>query len=84
MINGCLSNMYWVYRGIRQGNLLSCLLFNLVSELLSTMIHGSDRLQGFDVPKSGEQLKARFFADDSTAYLSNDDGFELLQKLLDT
>ncbi len=83
MINGILSRTYRVYRGVRQGDPLSCLLFDLAIEPLSAMIRKSD-IEGFDIPRCGETLKAVLFADDTTVYLSSRDDFSMLQCVLDT
>ncbi len=83
MINGFLSKSYRVYRGVRQGDPLSCLLFDLAIEPLSAMIRKSD-IMGFSIPKCDEILKAVLFADDTTVYLSHNDDFGTLQAVLDT
>ncbi len=83
MVNGILSTAYRVYRGVRQGDPLSCLLFDLAIEPLSAMIRKSD-IEGFSIPSSSETLKAVLFADDTTVYLSSRDDFSTLQKVLDT
>ncbi len=82
MINGILSEPYRIYRGVRQGDPLSCLLFDLAIEPLSAMIRKSE-LRGFKVPRSEETLKAVLFADDTTVYLSHEDDFKALQDVLD-
>ncbi len=83
MINGILSKPYRIYRGVRQGDPLSCLLFDLAIEPLSAMIRKSE-LKGFGIPRCNETLKAVLFADDTTVYLSAQDSFATLQKVLDT
>ncbi len=83
MINGVLSQQYKVYRGVRQGDPMSCLLFDLAIEPLSAMIRQSN-LGGFQIPGAVEALKATLFADDTTVYLSADDDFAVLQDILDT
>ncbi len=82
MINGILSKAYRVFRGVRQGDPLSCLLFDLAIEPLSAMIRKSD-IRGFNIPRCKETLKAVLFADDTTVYLSDRDDFSTLQKVLD-
>ena len=72
-----------MYRGVRQGNLLFCLLFDLMIEPLSVMIWTSD-LKGIDLPKCCKTFNATLFADDTTIYLAKDDNFEVLQEILDT
>lgn len=83
MINGILSRPYRVYHGVRQGDPLSCLLFDMAIEPLSAMIRMSN-LQGFNIPQCGETLKATLFTDDTTVYLSSSDDFTTLQSILDT
>ncbi len=83
MINGILSRPYRIYRGVRQGDPLSCLLFDLAIEPLSAMIRASE-IKGFNIPRYREALKAVLFADDTTVYLSNEDDFATLQGILDT
>ncbi len=83
MVNGILSKAYRVYRGVRQGDPLSCLLFDLAIEPLSAMIRKSD-IEGFTIPRCNETLKAVLFADDTTVYLSRRDDFNVLQRVLDT
>jgi hypothetical protein len=82
MINGFLSSPYKVVRGIRQGDPLSCLLFNLAIEPLVNMIRTST-LEGLKIPWLPERLKALLFADDTTVFLSNMDSFIKLVKILD-
>lgn len=83
MINGFLSKTYLIYRGVRQGDPLSCLLFDLAIEPLSAMIRKS-QITGFKIPRCDEVLKAVLFADDTTVYLSRRDDFKDLQAVLDT
>ncbi|CDO76740.1 hypothetical protein BN946_scf184813.g10 [Trametes cinnabarina] len=83
MVNGAMSETYRIYRGVRQGDPLSCLLFDLAIEPLSAMIRKSN-LKGFELPGHLEVLKATLFADDTTTYLTEDDKFEDLQSILNT
>jgi hypothetical protein len=53
MINGCLSSSFRVTKGVRQGDPLSCLLFNLGIEPLSLMLRKSD-MKGLTVPGTGK------------------------------
>ncbi|GLB44701.1 putative RNase H [Lyophyllum shimeji] len=82
MINGYLSSPWQVTRGVRQGDPLSCLLFDLAIEPLAASLRNSN-LKGFEIPGSDEKLIANLFADDTTTFLSEDDEFEDLQALLD-
>lgn len=46
MVNGELSPNFRVTRGVRQGDLLSCLLFDLAIEPLACMLRSSPDLKG--------------------------------------
>jgi hypothetical protein len=82
MVNGFLSKTYKVTHGVRQGDPLSCLLFNLAIEPLAIMIRNSP-LKGLKFPKLHEKLKALLFADDTTVFLSNRDSLDTLMNILD-
>ena len=82
ILNGELSEPFNITRGVRQGDPLSCLLFNLAIEPLSQMLHNST-LQGFQIQGMEENLKVSLFADDTTVFLSHTDKFSDLQNILD-
>ncbi|KAF5336214.1 hypothetical protein D9758_017782 [Tetrapyrgos nigripes] len=82
MVNGHLSTDFKVRRGVRQGDPLSCLLFDLAIEPLAAMLRNSE-LKGYEIPGEKEKLIANLFADDTTVFLSAEDDFEILQKILD-
>ncbi|KAF5376898.1 hypothetical protein D9615_007205 [Tricholomella constricta] len=82
ILNGEISEPYKVIRGVRQGDPLSCLLFNLAIESLAQMLRDSD-LEGFQIKDERERLIATLFADDTTVYLSQNDNFPSLQIILD-
>jgi hypothetical protein len=81
MINGVISSPFKVSRGVRQGDPLSCLLFNIAIEPLANMIRQSD-LKGFSVPGVNQRLITKLFADDTTVYLSEFDNYADLEKIL--
>ena len=81
-INGFLSEPYKIKRGIRQGDPLSCLLFDLGIEPLACMIRKDANLKGFMIPGIKEPIKASFFADDTNLFLSREDSFDYAQALL--
>lgn len=74
MING--------HRSVRQGDPLSCPMFNLAIEPLAATLRAS-KLEGFKIPGKEERLIANLFADDMSAFLSENDNFESLQVILD-
>ena len=81
ILNGVLSLPYKVVRGVRQGDPLSCLLFNLAIESLASMLQAS-QLRGFTIPGKADKLIAKLFADDTTVYLSQEDNYNDLTKIL--
>lgn len=82
MINGTLSENFHVTRGVRQGDPLSCLLFDIAIEPLVNSLRKSEKLQGFNIPGTNEKLIATLFADDTTVFLSEFDKFEDLEVIL--
>jgi exonuclease III len=81
MINGVQSSRFRVTRGVRQGDPLSCLLFNIAIEPLACLIRGSS-LKGLEIPEYAGKTIVSLFADDTTVYLSSQDSFETLQGIL--
>lgn len=81
-INGVLSSTYLVTRGVRQGDPLSCLLFDLAIEPLACSLRNSPKLHGFHIPGSLQKTLVNMYADDTTIYLSADDHYEDLESLL--
>ena len=82
LINGVLSPPYKVTRGVRQGDPLSCLLFNLAIEPLACDLRSSRELKGFQIPGIKEKLIVSLYADDTTIYLSESDSYTALQRIL--
>jgi hypothetical protein len=81
-INGFMSKPYKIKCGIRQGDPLSCLLFDLGIEPLACLICNDPNLKGFTVPGVDEPIKANFFADDTILFLSREDSFDYAQETL--
>ncbi|KAF5367240.1 hypothetical protein D9615_010668 [Tricholomella constricta] len=82
MINGHISSPWKINRGVRQGDPLSCMLFDLAIEPLAASMRASN-LEGFTIPESSEKLIANLFADDTTVFLSENDDPKVLQRILD-
>lgn len=82
MINGILSAPWKIHRGVRQGDPLSCLLFDLAIEPLAASLRASN-LKGYFIPGQAEKLIANLFADDTTTFLSADDNLKSLNEILD-
>lgn len=81
ILNGEVSNTFKVMRGVRQGDPLSCMLFNLAIESLAQMIRDSN-LKGINIGEDIERLIVTLFADDMTVYLGKDDSFQDLKSTL--
>jgi hypothetical protein len=82
MINGMLSDPFIVLCGVRQGDPLSCLLFNLAIEPLACLIRKGD-LKGVSIPGTTKNLVVSLFADDTTIFLSSRDSWSNLWAILD-
>lgn len=82
-INGHLSSPVLHHRGLRQGNLLSTLLFNIAFDPFLRSIQQSTRIRGFVFDSVNDQpapdpLRVLAYADDDTlVLLSNEDDFFL-------
>lgn len=82
VINGVISPPFRVTRGVRQGDPMSCLIFDLAIEPLACLLRKSD-LQGFHIEGERERLITTLFADDTTVYLSEHDEYAELEQILD-
>ena len=81
-INGVLSPTFQVTRGVRQGDPLSCLLFDLAIEPLACKLREDPRIKGLSIPGLEEKLVINLFADDTTLYLNENDSFDLVEPIL--
>ena len=82
-INGEFSSTYRVTRGVRQGDPLSCFLFNIGIEPLACLIRNAQNIRGFSIPGTDRKLTINLFADDTVLYLSNEDRYDDVIKTLD-
>ena len=81
-INGVMSSPFRITRGVRQGDPLSCLLFDIAIEPLACKLRNCNDLEGLSIPGAEERLIVNLFADDTTLYLSKHDRFDTVEKLL--
>ena len=81
-VNGILSDPYKIRRGIRQGDPLSCPIFDLAIEPLACMIRKDKHMKGIAIPGLAEPVKVNFFADDTSLYLGKTDSFNYAQGVL--
>ena len=82
-INGEFSTPYQVKRGVRQGDPLSCFLFDIGIEPLACAIRNTQEIKGYEIPGVKEKLAINLFADDTVLYLSKEDRLDDVQKILD-
>ena len=81
-INGVLSDPFLVKRRVRQGDPLSCALFDLAIEPLACIIRNDPNFKGITIPGIERPLKIQLFADDTTLFLNKDDRLDHIQKSL--
>jgi ribonuclease HI len=84
IINGVRSTPYLVTRGVRQGDPLSCLLFDLAIEPLAAYIRNTQAIKGYQIPNTDKTVKINLYADDTTVYLSTTDKYTDLENILST
>ena len=68
-INGKLSPPFKITRGVRQGDPLSCALFNLAIEPLACTLRDDPTLAGISIPGFEEKIIISMLADDTNLYL---------------
>src|SRR5882757_9642156 len=81
-LNGFVSELFDVRRGVRQGDPMSCLLYNLAIEPLIENIRSSP-LEGFRINDNLTRVLVKVYADDTTIFLGPRDNPADLQKCLD-
>ena len=72
-INGMLSTPYKVTRGVRQGDPLSCALFDLAIEPLACKLREDQTLDGISIPGIENKIIVSMFADDTNVFLGKND-----------
>ena len=82
-INGEFSAPYQVKRGVRQGDPLSCFLFDIGIEPLACLVRNAQEIKGYNIPGVEEKLAINLFADDTVLYLSKEDRLDKVLKTLD-
>ena len=82
VINGFLSSPFQVTRGVRQGDPLSCLLFDLAIEPFACKLRNTPNLQGYNIPGLRNKIITSLYADDTTVYLRKGDKYRDLQDIL--
>lgn len=80
-INGMLSHPFKITRGVRQGDPLSCALFNLAIEPLACKLREDPILEGLKIPGIEEKIIVTMFADDTNLYLRSNDRMDHAQAI---
>jgi ribonuclease HI/exonuclease III len=81
-INGALSRPYKVTRGVRQGDPLSCALFDLAIEPLACKLREDQALEGITIPGVEDKIIVSMFADDTNLFLGKNDRMDYVQTIL--
>ena len=81
MVNGVIPKLIKVKRGVRQGDPMSCLLYNLAIEPLACAIRQSKTLKGYKVNRMNK-LITKLFADDTLVYLNKKDKIKDLEEII--
>ena len=81
-INGVLSGTFKVRCGVRQGDPLSCPLFNLAIEPLACCIRADPNIKGIMIPGIENAIKITLFADNINLFLNKDDQLDHVQSTL--
>ena len=71
IINGVVSSPFKVTRGVRQGNPLSCLLFNLAIEPLACLLRNTQELSGYKIPSIAQKIIVSLYTDNTTSVLKS-------------
>jgi hypothetical protein len=83
MVNGFIPEPIKVNRGVRQGDPMACLLYNLAIEPLAAAIRNSTKLKGIQIPEHNEPTKVSLFADDTLVYTTITDDINELDNIID-
>lgn len=82
LVNQTSPNGFEVNRGVRQGDPLSCLLFNFAIEPLAELLRRSP-IKGIKIPGAIRRLVVRLFTDDTQVYMSTSDKWTTVKTILD-
>jgi ribonuclease HI/endonuclease/exonuclease/phosphatase family metal-dependent hydrolase len=83
MINGHKGDSFRVERGTRQGDPMSCIIYNIAIEPLAITLRASN-LKGIRFSEDIERVLTTIYADDTAITLSEDDDIKEVRKILET
>jgi ribonuclease HI len=81
MVNGVRPDPVNVERGVRQGDPMSCILYNLAIEPLAENLRQSE-LKGLQIPGIRKKILTSLFADDTLVYLGSEDDMRVLKQII--
>src|SRR6266404_4171167 len=81
-INGTFSEPFQVTRGVRQGDPLLCLLFDIAIEPLACRLRNTRAIQGLSIPGLENSLRLTLFANNTNLFLSKDDNLDDAEAIL--
>jgi Reverse transcriptase (RNA-dependent DNA polymerase) len=76
LVNGVRTRQYKVKKGVHQGDLMLCLLYNFVIEPLTNLIRLAE-LKGIELKGGTERILVNLFADNTLVYPSEDDDIKV-------
>jgi ribonuclease HI/exonuclease III len=82
MVNGTQGKPIEINRGVRQGDPMSCLIYDIAIEPLANMLRKS-KLKGIKVPGTTERILVSLFADDTLVYLRQKDDLNILKNVVE-
>jgi hypothetical protein len=68
---------------MRQGDPLSCTLFNLAIEPLACRIRDNNNIKGYEIPEVDEKIVINLYANDTNLFLRKEDSLDYIQATLD-
>jgi len=80
-VNKVLLQAIKIGRGVRQGCPMSCLLYDIMIELLAKSIRKSS-LEGFKIQGLEERVLVSLFADDTLVYMNEKDNNKILEQTI--
>jgi len=83
MVNSVVPSPIDIERGVRQGDPMSCLLYNLAIEPLAASIRASN-LKGLAIPGLKDNIIVSLFADDTLVYFTEHDNMNTLKHIVNT
>jgi len=83
IVNGVIPKGIEIKRGVRQGDPMSCLLYNIAIEPLACTIRAS-KLKGYKIKYTPIKVLISMFADDTLIYMNANDDYRILEETIET